>query len=230
MLDIAKSVTYIFDDEEWVTKIAIMLAVSIGVGLSFLLVGLVFVAAQIGWTMELIRNMKDGVANPMPSWEGFGEKISDGAAPMGAGVAYALIPLILFCCVFILPTGILGAASEDAAAIAGGAVSCIGVPLLLLYVIPAALFYNIGLINYVETREINSFFKFGEMWATLRANQDLTIRYILFLIVVQVVMSFIGSTGIGGLVTAAFSVPITGHLTGQYAVALGGKPKRVEAA
>ncbi len=229
-MDIAKSVSYIFEDDEWVTKIAIMLAVSLGAGLSFLLVGLVFVAAQIGWTMALIRNIKDDVPNPMPSWEGFGEKIADGATPLGAGIIYAIIPLILFCGVFILPTGLLGIVSEEAAGLAGGAVTCIGIPLLILYVIPAALFYNLGLITYVDTREISSFLKFTEMWDMLMANRDLTIRYILFLVLVQIAMNAIASTGIGGLATAAFTVPITGHLTGQYAALLGGKRKRAEVA
>jgi hypothetical protein len=226
-LDLMKSVTYIFDDPDWVMKLGIMLVVSLAGGaLMFILVGLVFIAAQYGWMIELIRNMRAGDETPMPTWDNFGGKISLGGAPMGALVVYMLIPIILACVLYV-PAIMASVANEDAGGIVGGATSCILFPLMVVYMAAAWVFFTVGTVRYASSESIGEYFKFSSLWATVQENRDLTIRYVIFVVIVGLVMGAIGGTGIGGLVTAAVSIPISGHLLGQYAIALdGGKKKK----
>lgn len=223
-LDIAKSITYIFDDPDWVTKILIMLAVGFGAGILMpvLLLGLVLVAAQTGWTIQLIRNVRDGVPNPMPAWDDFGKKISLGAQPMIAGIVYFL-PVIVLSCLLFAPVAMAG--EEAAGAFAGGAM-CLYIPLIIVYGIAAAIFLSMGQIRYAETESINEFFKFSQLWEMFTRDTNLTTRFVAYLVLVSIVMGAISSTTIGTLVPAAFNAPIIGHLTGQFAVALDTKPKR----
>lgn len=224
-LDIAKSVTYIFDDPDWVTKILIMLAVGVGAGLLMivLFLGLVLVAAQVGWQIQLIRNVKDGVEHPMPAWDDFGKKIALGAQPMIAGVVYFL-PIILLSCILFLPAAMAG--DEDiAGAMAGGAM-CLYLPLMIVYGVAASVFLSMGQIRYAETEQIGDFFKFSQLWEMFTRDNQLTLRFIGYLVLVGIVMGAVSSTTIGSLIPAAFNAPIIGHLTGQFAAALDTKPKR----
>jgi hypothetical protein len=225
-MDLEQSVRYIFDDEDWVKKLGILLGVTIGAGLlmPLLFAGLVLVAASIGWSLELIRNVRDGVEYPLPDWEDFGKKISVGVSPMVAGVVYFL-PLFVIMCVLFLPAALAGGASEDMAAVFAGGASCLVMPVAILYVIAASLLYTMGLIRYSETEKMNVFFQVSSLTDMLSHDRSLTGRYILYLIIVQAVGGVINSTGLGGLVTAALLPPVIGHLTGQFAAGLDGKPK-----
>lgn len=226
--NLIKAVRYIFDDPDWVTKIGIMLVVNFAFGLTvWILVGFVFLAAQIGWLIQLIRNMQAGIENPMPGWNDFGDKMQLGAGPLGAGFAYYLIPMIVSCLLFA-PAVFAGATSEEAGGILASGAACIVTPLLLVYAVGAGLLYTMGTIEYVSTENIGVYFNVSKLWGMVREHSSAVIEYIVFSIIVSMAMSALGSTGVGALVTGAFTVPITGHLMGQLAIKIkgGGKKKK----
>ncbi|MFZ4814871.1 MAG: DUF4013 domain-containing protein [Phototrophicaceae bacterium] len=224
MFNMERTFSYIFEDEEWVGKVIVAALVSLGAVFSVLIFGLVFVAALNGWTIRLIRNMRQDVAKPMPSWSDFGGLIALGVNPLVAVLLYG-VPLLGFLCIFtVVPVAFGG--SEDAAAAAVVALLCLLIPLLIVYLVVAGLFYTVGMIRYSYTEKLADFFAFGALWATLNQNGSLTLRYLLWSVVIGVLFSVVNSTGIGSLVTLALQLPVTGHLLGQYAIALdGGKPK-----
>jgi hypothetical protein len=226
-MDLMKNLSYIFDDDEWVTKLAIMAAVGFGAGILmiFLGAGLLLVAAQMGWMVQLIRNMRHGDENPMPDWSDFGGKIRLGAPMLGAWVVYSLLPLVVIC-FMLVPVGMTGSVSEDAAAALLTSMMCTLFPLLLFYGIPASVFYAAGTVEYVRTEEINAYFKFGQMWRTVSENMELTGQLVLYYIIIQVGLSLLSSTGVGSIVVMALNVPIVGYLLGQYVLALEQKKKR----
>jgi hypothetical protein len=226
-INLGKAISYIFDDPDWLVKIGIMLAMNVAFGmLAVILVGFVFYAAQMGWLLELIRNMRVGDENPMPAWNNFGDKIQLGLGPLGATIVYSVIPGILGCMLFA--TAIFaGAASEEAAGVFGLGVICLLFPLLLAYAVVFGLMFTVGTINYSRTESISAYFDFNGVLSTVREHQQLTITYVVWVVVVNVGLSLAGSTGIGGLLAGAFATPILGHLLGQYALALaGGKKKK----
>jgi len=225
-IDLGKSISFIFDDNEWVTKIGILFLVNLAFGvLAVILIGFVFLAAQFGWTVEMLRNMQAGDETPMPGWSNFAEKITLGASPLGAGIVYSLIPGILSCVLF-LPAMLASGVNENAGGVLGAGVTCLLVPLMIVYAIAAGLFFTLGTMGYSRSENIGEYFKFASMWDTVQRNGSLTVRFIVFSVIVNVGISALGSTGIGGIVGAAFGPPILTHLLGQYSVALdGGKAK-----
>ncbi|MEO1438970.1 MAG: DUF4013 domain-containing protein [Chloroflexota bacterium] len=224
-MDLVKSLTYIFEDDDWIVKIAINLGV--GLAATFLMpvlfAGLIFVAAQNGWTVQLIRNVMNGKPNPMPTWDDFGGKISLGLQPMIAGVVYFL-PLIILSCILFVPAALAGD-SDAGGALVGGAMCCI-VPVFIVYGVLAAALLNMGLIRYADTEQLSTFFEFSALWEMLTRDTNLTIRYVAYLFVIGLIMGAVSSTGIGSIVAPAFTPPINGHLAGQFATELGAKPKR----
>ncbi|MFO7682373.1 MAG: hypothetical protein R6X34_20220, partial [Chloroflexota bacterium] len=61
-MDIAKGLTYVTQDERWVTKLLIALVVTF---FSFLFFPIFFL---IGYAVAITRNVKDGVEKPLPEW------------------------------------------------------------------------------------------------------------------------------------------------------------------
>lgn len=225
-IDIGKAISYIFDDPDWVTKIGILFLVNLAFGaLAFILVGFIFLAAQYGWMIGLIRNMKVGDTTPMPEWSDFADKMQLGAGPLGAFILYMLIPII-FSCVLFVPAILAGSVSEDIAGVFGLGAACLWVPLFVVYAAAAWYFFTIGTIRYASTENFGEYLKFAGMIEFGRAHQDVTLRYILFVVLVQVGMSIVSSTAIGGIIPAIFATPVLGHLMGQYALATEGNGKK----
>ncbi|MGB7095956.1 MAG: hypothetical protein WBD62_15035, partial [Anaerolineales bacterium] len=62
-MDIGKSFSYPFEDDEWLTKLFLGAIVSAVPILNF---------AWTGYTVDIMRNVIDGVSMPMPAWSDFG--------------------------------------------------------------------------------------------------------------------------------------------------------------
>ena len=71
-MDIGKSFTFIFDDEEWVSKLLIgvlfVLASTVIVGIPFLL----------GYMIRIVRNVMAGNEKPLPGWDDLGDLLKEG--------------------------------------------------------------------------------------------------------------------------------------------------------
>ncbi len=225
-LDLVKSVSYIFDDKDWVSKVGILLLVNLAFSaLSFILIGFIFLAAQLGWIIGLIRNMQAGDETPMPAWNDFGGMMKLGLSPMGASIVYSLIPGVIACLLFA-PAILAGSVSEEAGGVFGLGVTCLIIPLFIVYAAVAILAFTVGTIRYASSESISEYFNFSGIISTLQQDTSLTTRFFVFVIVIQLVLGAVSSTGIGSLVTLAFSTPVLGHLMGQYALALGGGKKK----
>ena len=62
-MDIAKAFTFVTEDERWVGKIGIAALITL---LSFLIIP---IPLLVGYMVGVVRNVKDGVVNPMPEWD-----------------------------------------------------------------------------------------------------------------------------------------------------------------
>ena len=100
-MDIVRSFTYIFDDEDWVSKIMVTALISIVPIINF---------ALFGWMIDLIRNMQDGVAHPMPDWSDFGDKFTTGIMYILATLVYNL-PMVAVICLMSFSTMLFGQGS-----------------------------------------------------------------------------------------------------------------------
>jgi hypothetical protein len=85
-MDIGKSITYVGDDEDWLSKL-ILGAIVANVPILNL--------AWLGYLTEIMSNVSDDIARPLPDWSEFGDKFLKGLKLVGAAIIYTLPGLLL---------------------------------------------------------------------------------------------------------------------------------------
>jgi hypothetical protein len=90
-MDIAKAFTYMLEDERWVTKLGI------GALLTFFVWLLLPIPLLVGYSVAVLRNVRDGYERPLPEWDDWGNLFMDGLFIMIAQFVYTLPLLLLFC-------------------------------------------------------------------------------------------------------------------------------------
>ena len=103
-MDIAKSFTYVFDDEQWVSKVGMGALVSL---LSFLIIPIPLLT---GWLVGITRNVMNGEKHPMPAWDDLGTLFRDGLSLLVASLVYTLpfLAHCVYCNIFICRVWQLG--------------------------------------------------------------------------------------------------------------------------
>jgi len=202
-MDIGKSFTYLFDDENWVTKILIGGLFGL---LSFFVIGIPFV---LGYTVETVKNVMDGNPRPLPDWADLGSKFTKGLMLFLIILVYSL-PIILVACLSWMAAIVAGESD-----IIGAFVACVNClsglwGLLMAIVIPAAT------IRYAITGEFMSGFQFGKIFNFIANN--LANYIIAFLL--TMLANFIGGfglilCGVGVLFTSFWASLVQAHLFGQ---------------
>lgn len=237
-MDVGKSLTYVIEDERWVTKLIIAIVVAF---FSFLIIPIFFL---LGYAVAITRNVKDDVVNPLPEWEDWGKLFMDGVYVFIAQFVYTL-PFLLIACIATLATGGIGAIAdsagnpEAAAAIIGPigiVIMCLGLlwMIALIFISPAII------IQYVlKNDEFGACFRFGEVFGIARDS----IADILIVILVTIgigfgvsilvgVLNFIPCLGqilalLISIVMSPYLTAVSGHLYGQIAKKfVGGKEEK----
>jgi hypothetical protein len=225
-VDIARAFTYVFDDDDWIGKVVMVLVWSV-VGL-IPLVGLLGWAALAGYTVELLRNMRRGDENPLPRWDNVGEKITDGANILIAAFVYNLGNFMVICGMLLL-TPALGLVSDGDSAFASTAslaITCCLTLILLVYNLIVWPLLGVGVVFYSQSKQIGVLFQVGRIWATINRHMGLTIQWMLMGILASIVLGLVNAVPcIGWLAGLALTVPIQGHLLGQFGLQIDDKPK-----
>ncbi len=224
-MDIAKAFTFVTEDERWVGKIGIAALITL---LSFLIIP---IPLLVGYMVGVVRNVKDGVVNPMPEWDNWGLLFKDGLSIIVAQLVYTL-PFWLLSCIAGVATvgmGSLADANEDMAA--AGMFATFGLVGCLTLVFVVALFFLSPaiVIQYVRTNELGSAFRFGEVFAIAKENVGNIVLIALVTFGIAIVLNIvIGVLGlipcigwvaalIIGLAAGPYMTVVTGHLYGQIA-------------
>lgn len=216
-MDIGKAFTYIFDDQEWITKV--------GIAALVLLIPLVGTIAVLGWMLEITRRVILNEARPLPAWNDFGGYLSRGFMTFVIGFVYALPIIVISACMqgALIPLMDQG---NDATSLAVSAItlafSCVSMVygLLLGLVMPAAY------ARYADTGQPGEAFKFVEVFNLIRSAPA---AYLLVLVggLLAGLLAGIGIIAcfIGAFFTGALAMAVNGHLYGQaYKVARGAAP------
>ncbi len=85
-MDVGKSISYIFEDDEWVNKVGVGALIAMVPILNF---------AGIGYEVRVIRSVARGEARPLPKWDDFGQFFVDGLWLALARLVYALPIFVL---------------------------------------------------------------------------------------------------------------------------------------
>lgn len=224
-MDIAKAFTYMLEDENWVTKLGI------GAVLTFFIWLLLPIPLLVGYSVAVLRNVRDGYERPLPEWDDWGKLFMDGLFIMIAQFVYTLPLLLLLCVITVGMVASAGMAelSEELATASFLATFGISACLFLLWYVAILFISPAIMIQYGRTGQLGSCFRFGEVIAIARRNVgDILIVFVAVLVVTFVygaftsVLSAIPCLGwiIGLVISLAFSpyvMMLTGHLYGQIA-------------
>jgi hypothetical protein len=163
-LDINKSLTFAFNDEKWLAKLGTGALVSMLPFLNF---------AWNGYTLEIMRRVVAGHANPLPDWDDLGGKWIDGLTIAIAGFIYSL-PGVLF---LGFPIAIMAipALLQDSDAQAILALAAIPTGLLLftgaiIYFLLLSLIFPAVQLSYSQTKSLKSCFEIGKIFKWIRAD------------------------------------------------------------
>jgi hypothetical protein len=146
-MNLSKSFTYMFEDDNWISKYLIGILISLVPILNF---------AWAGYGVGIMRNMARGMEKPLPSWDNLGEKFKDGLVIMVATFIYMLPAIIVFS---------IGAIASAAAGGKSGTsiltilVSCCG----FVYILAFSFLQPALLIHYARTNSFAALFQVGEV-------------------------------------------------------------------
>ena len=205
-MDIGSSFSYMFKDEGWVKKILIG-----GV------VGAIPIVnwAAMGYMIQIIRNVRDGQALPLPEWDEFGKYFMDGLWLFLILLVWS-IPIIVVSCLWLVAGAALGQNGEVSNAYGAIAV-CFGCLVTFWGLVVAAVSPAI-MIRFAESGEFNSGFQFGDIVSFISADVG---NYII-VILLWWLASLIAALGlilcfIGVIFTQFWSYLVAGNLMGQFA-------------
>ena len=209
-MDIGRSFTYMFEDQDWIKKILIGGVVS--------LIPIVQLAT-LGYFIEALRNTAEGRELPLPEWDDFGGKFMKGLMAFIAVFLY-LLPIIFVMGVILgVATVIAGSLDSDAAETVATICPLIGNCLVFVYGILVMLILPAAVIQYALTEQFGAFFRFGDMMALIKANVGGYIIALLVAMVAGLIAQIVGSIacGIGILFTLMWAYLVSANLFGNLA-------------
>jgi hypothetical protein len=220
-MDIGKSFTFVFEDENWITKLLLAAAILL-LGILFswlLLIPLVLALALLGgYGAAITRQVIGGELNKLPEWDDWGKLIADGLKVVVIGIVYAL-PIIIIALCLGLPIAIFAENSQGVASLFSMLLSCLS----LLWAIVMSLALPAAIAFWVASDDLSDAFRFGDVIGLVRDN----FATYLITFLMSWVANFIGELGsivcgVGWLVTVPYALMVTGHLYGQaYSEAMG---------
>jgi hypothetical protein len=163
-MDVGKSFRFVFEDKDWVSKLLISVLVSLVPILNF---------AFIGYLVQLILNVSEGIAFPLPDWSDFGDKFVKGLIMVVAGFIYALPIIILV--VVVAGAGALTevAGGGDLSDVAGAAFTGTAILfscLSILYGFALTFFYFGMAIHFSREGTFGSCFQIGKIINLISSN------------------------------------------------------------
>ncbi len=225
-MDIGKSFSYVFEDPNWISKVAIGGAILLAGTIFAFLLGLPLLAASIillGYSLTVIKNVAEGNPTPLPQWNDFGAFFMKGLYA-GVGIIVLELPaIILGCCLAAVTTAVNGQSANGNSAgpmvLVATCLQC----LIAIYSIIVGLYVYAPMTRYALNGQLSTFWDFSGNFAFIQANLG---NYVIALIM-TIVASIIGSLGfalcvIPGFFTAFWAQLVGAHLFGQFARTLPG--------
>ena len=167
-MDIGKALTFVYDEDKWVEKVAIgtgLLIITFLLG--FVLVGIIGGFILTGYCLRLLRNVQAGKTQVLPEWNEWGEDLTNGFKLAVVSVVWALPGMI-----FGFPMILGGFMTEG-----GEFAQFIGVMLMLcsgVFVFFYSVFVFLAMpgytIAFAQDGKISSGLQLTEVWNWTRAN------------------------------------------------------------
>jgi hypothetical protein len=215
-MDVARSLTFVFEDPEWVTKVLIGgMLILLTLLLMPILVGFALAFILNGYMVDVIRNTMSGMEHPMPRWEEWGKWFNTGIKLFVIELVWA-IPAILFSLLTLVGEALAGDSGSGLALL--GTLFTVGSSLLqfvwsvvLLLILPAVL------VRFAETERIAAGFDFGYIADFVQKNLVNIIIAAVVMIVAGILATIVGFIlcVVGLLFTLFWVEMVEAHLYGQ---------------
>jgi predicted PurR-regulated permease PerM len=211
-MGLGQAITTIFEDRLWINKLLIVLIM----GLASLIpvVGLIALAALLGYLVEIAANVKRKVPGGLPIWSNFEKKIGDGAAVLAAVFVYNIPNFLLSGCVLTSP-GFFG---NDLIAVGSTRIVtlCCLSPILLIYSLLSWSMLAAGVVRFAETGKPVEFYRFNVLLEAIQRNSGATLQWVALATFLNVLFALLAATVCGIVAVLALAIPLHGHLLGQY--------------
>jgi hypothetical protein len=219
-LDIGRAFTFVTEDPNGVKKVLIggLMAIAMFIGFFLLFIpGLLVAAIILGYLVGLCRNVINGQQYPLPEWDDFGTKMSEGFKAIVVNIVYAL-PVIIVNVIFVVPQIALSMGNSDGAAAAGTGIGLLGNCLSFILGLLTYLVLPIGMGRLAASGgNIGYALQFGEVFATLRQNIGTYVVIALLAYFVGGLLAAVGliACGVGAFFTGFYAQVMQYHLYGQ---------------
>lgn len=204
--EFAQPFRFVFDDPQWLPKIAIGGLFYLA---GFLIIGWFFL---LGYFAQLTRNVIARHPRPLPEWQDLGAMFGEGAKLLVVAVIYSLPNIIV--AVIGIALAIMGGFIEPESPLPALMVGCF-ILLLMPLILVIYLFLPAALVRVAATGEMSSAFEFRELWAFVRRNAT---NYFLA-IVIYIIANAAGQLGVALLCVGALFTMFWSWVVAAYAFA-----------
>jgi hypothetical protein len=213
-MDVGKSFTFVFEDKDWIAKVAI------GGLIVLLSVFIIPLPLLVGYSLRVTKNVAEGNPTPLPEWNDMGGMFMQGLmAILGAIIWFAPV-IVLACCLVAAVIGVGGFTNTDSDA-AGGAAAAITICFQCLIAVASVLlsfFIYAPVTRFALSGQFETFWDFRGAWDFIKANPGNYVIAFLLALVANFIAGFgIIACFIGVFFTTFWSYLVTAHLFGQVA-------------
>lgn len=204
-MNYSRAFTYVFEDKNWLSKILIAGLISL-----IPIVGQIYL---LGWTVEIVRRVKAGRTDILPTTH-FSYFLTLGLKLFVVALIYS-IPVIILSAIMQLFTSSAGNADSDVFTVFFAGLGCIGGLLSLVINIAVALLGTYGTIKLAETDQIKACLDFQDAFNCIKNN----IAAFVIVELLAIAAGLIQAAGliicVGIIFTVPYGTAVVAHLVGQ---------------
>lgn len=206
-MDFGRAFTFVFDDPDWLRKIAINALIGL-----IPIIGAIYL---LGWGLEVTRRIVTHSSEQLPDVD-FGTYLNYGFKAFVVSLVWTLPLWLLTLLGTILFTSV-STVDPDAANVIAVVSSVCGGGLVLIFLIAIGLLLPPAMARTVVHDSIGAGLDFGAVWVLLRAAPGPWVLALLGILVASILASIVGSIacGIGIIFTMAWYQAVMGHFFGQ---------------
>lgn len=217
-IDLGRSVSFVFEDRQWASKLIVLIILGFVPGLNLIL--------WTGYAVSVAHNLMRGDPFPLPTWDHWSDIAVRGLLAIVATGLY-FSPALLGVCCLILATAAVGPSGQDVL----NTLRCVSLALVGLYGSTTSILLGSGHARYAQTDQFYRYLDIGERIRDLQRGPGLfltlylyesAITFVVGLVVIVALVIFLGAlsliSNLGGALAVLAIAVLAVALVGVVAV------------